>query len=536
MRMRKKPNLVPRMERCAATLITDPEALRGHWLEHFPGHQALQLELGCGKGRFTADTAAQNPDIFLAAIEKVPDAMVVGMERVTERGLENVRFLDRDAANLLDMFAPGEVSRIYINFPDPWKKSRQHKRRLTYAGFLALYANVLPLGGEDAALRACLPQVLRRGTARLNDMQAFGTALDELYGARIEAAVRKEGENLCIGFLSDCIDETYAPGADGLTAGVIGLLCDLLYDPYLQDGLFCAAYVEGERGNLIDRIAALKNDPRSWAPRRLNELMCENENYGKSALGTIEQAERITPETLYVAYRRALSEAQVELFYCGTMMPDEVEAHFMATPLAQPREGTLYQPHMVVQARPAGDVREVVEDAEVTQGKLSLGFRTGGAWLGSDNAPAYWLFQTAFGGSTSSRLFLNVREKKSLCYYASAQFVTSKGLLLVNSGIENANFAVARDEILHQLDECRAGALTDAELDTARKTLANGWRAMLDDPLTLERSWLGQAASGLLIPPEKRIEQISAVTPEQVTAAAQNTALDTVYFMKGAAR
>ena len=181
---------------------------------------------------------------------------------------------------------------------------------------------VLPLGGEDAALRACLPQVLRRGTARLNDMQAFGTALDELYGARIEAAVRKEGENLCIGFLSDCIDEAYAPGADGLTAGVIGLLCDLLYNPYLQDGLFCVAYVEGERGNLIDRIAALKNDPRSWAPRRLSEIMCENEDYGKSALGTIEQAERITPETLYAAYRRALSEAQVELFYCGTMMPD----------------------------------------------------------------------------------------------------------------------------------------------------------------------------------------------------------------------
>ncbi len=126
---------------------------------------------------------------------------------------------------------------------------------------------VLPLGGEDAALRACLPQVLRRGTARLNDMQAFGTALDELYGARIEAAVRKEGENLCIGFLSDCIDEAYAPGADSLTAGVIDLLCDLLYNPYLQDGLFCTAYAEGERGNLIDRIAALKNDPRSWAPR-----------------------------------------------------------------------------------------------------------------------------------------------------------------------------------------------------------------------------------------------------------------------------
>ena len=114
-----------------------------------PRPSALQLELGLRpRAAFTADTAAQNPDIFLAAIEKVPDAMVVGMERVTERGIENVRFLDRDAINLLDMFAPGEVSRIYINFPDPWKKSRQYKRRLTYAGFLALYANVLPLGGE----------------------------------------------------------------------------------------------------------------------------------------------------------------------------------------------------------------------------------------------------------------------------------------------------------------------------------------------------------------------------------------------------
>ena len=148
MRMRKKPNLIPRMERCAAIQVTEPEALRGRWLETFPGHSALHLEIGCGKGRFTADTAEQNPGVFLAAIEKVPDAMVVGMERVTDRGLTNVRFMDKDAVNLLDYFAQGEVSRIYINFPDPWKKSRQKKRRLTFPGFLAIYANLLPTGGE----------------------------------------------------------------------------------------------------------------------------------------------------------------------------------------------------------------------------------------------------------------------------------------------------------------------------------------------------------------------------------------------------
>lgn len=395
---------------------------------------------------------------------------------------------------------------------------------------------LLPLGGENAALRACLPQVLRRGTAEYTNLNALGAALDELYGARIESAVRKEGENLCIGFLADCIDEACVPDADGLTARLVRLLASLLTEPYLPGGGFSADYVEGEKNALCDRIAALRNDPRSWAVRRLTALMCDSERYGASAFGTVENAREITAEKLFAAWREALGRAKIELFYCGTHTPDEIEAMWRETPLAAPRPGEIYQPHTEVLASPASAPREIIEEEQVTQGKLSLGFRTGGAWLGSDNAPAYWLFQTAFGGSTSSRLFLNVREKKSLCYYASAQFVTSKGLLLVNSGIENANFEVARDEILHQLDECRAGALTDAELDTARKTLANGWRAMLDDPLTLERYWLGQAASGLLIPPEKRIEQISAVTPEQVTAAAQNTALDTVYFMKGAAR
>ena len=149
---------------------------------------------------------------------------------------------------------------------------------------------------------------------------------------------------------------------------------------------------------------------------------------------------------------------------------------------------------------------------------------------------AYWMFQTIYGGSTSAKLFLNVREKKSLCYYASAQFVASKGLMIVNSGIENGNFEVARDEILHQLDLCRKGEITDAELESARKTLVNGWRTMLDDPLTLERYWMGQAAAGTLVSHEERIEQVTDITREQVIAAAQSTALDTVFFMKGAAK
>lgn len=136
------------MQAVSELLVTEGAQLRGHWLEAFPGYTRLEVELGCGKGRFTADTAASEPDTLLIALEKVPDAMILAMERVHDRGLGNVRFMDMDAAHLTELFAPGEAGRIYINFCDPWPKSRDAKFRLTAPNFLRSYASVLPLGGQ----------------------------------------------------------------------------------------------------------------------------------------------------------------------------------------------------------------------------------------------------------------------------------------------------------------------------------------------------------------------------------------------------
>ena len=148
MRMRKKPNLIPRMERCAQVQIKDPKALKGMWRESFADYKKLWLELGCGKGRFTAGTAQANPDSMLIAVEKVPDAMVTAMERVCDAGIENIRFIDMDALELGEVFDNAEVGRIFINFCDPWPKSRDAKHRLTAPGFLRSYADLLPMGGE----------------------------------------------------------------------------------------------------------------------------------------------------------------------------------------------------------------------------------------------------------------------------------------------------------------------------------------------------------------------------------------------------
>ena len=148
MRMRKKPNLIPRLERCAPVTVSEPEGYRGRWLQSYTGYSGVDIEIGCGKGRFTSGIAAENPDILFVAVEKVPEAIVVAMERALDNGLDNVRFIHFDADDLSAVFAPGEVRRIYLNFSDPWPKNKDEKRRLTNRRFLEMYSEILETRGE----------------------------------------------------------------------------------------------------------------------------------------------------------------------------------------------------------------------------------------------------------------------------------------------------------------------------------------------------------------------------------------------------
>lgn len=148
MRMRKMKNLDKRLEDCAAYRITDPETHKGSWRALMPEARELRVEIGCGKGKFTAETAAAEPDVLLIAIERVREAMVVAMEKARAMGLKNVYFIDMDVANIEECFAPGEIDLMYVNFCDPWPRSKNAKRRLTHRGFLQKYRRVIRPGGE----------------------------------------------------------------------------------------------------------------------------------------------------------------------------------------------------------------------------------------------------------------------------------------------------------------------------------------------------------------------------------------------------
>ncbi len=148
MRMRKKPNVIPRMEACAAWQVLDPAAQKGNWKNLMPEATALWVEVGCGKGKFTVETAEANPGVLMIAIERCREAMVMAMEKAKAMGLKNVFFVDMDVANMEGCFEKGEIDRLFINFPDPWPRSKNAKRRLTFRTFLKMYSRVIRDGGQ----------------------------------------------------------------------------------------------------------------------------------------------------------------------------------------------------------------------------------------------------------------------------------------------------------------------------------------------------------------------------------------------------
>ena len=200
MRMRKKKNLDVRFAACADVMVFEPKELRGKWRALFGNDNPLHLEIGCGKGRFTLGTAQAEPDVLFIAVELVPDAMVVAMERCVNAGLTNVFFVDANADQLPQFFAPGEVDRIYLNFSDPWPSNRHAKRRLTHGNFLKLYRQVLKMGGQIHF--------------KTDNQPLFEFSVEELpkFGFELSEVTRNLHENGPVGVMTDYEAKFYEQG------------------------------------------------------------------------------------------------------------------------------------------------------------------------------------------------------------------------------------------------------------------------------------------------------------------------------------
>jgi len=389
------------------------------------------------------------------------------------------------------------------------------------------------LSEKTAALNALLPRVLRRGSGALPDMERISAALDELYGARIEPLLRKKGELHCVGLFTDFPDDRYIPGGQSVLEQAALLLGQMLISPNMKDGLFREDYVQSEKANLIDDIRAAINDKRGYAVDRLLEEMCADEAYGINKLGGEKEAAAITAASLTAQYKKLISESKIEVLYCGSAESQRVKKAIIAAlhGLNARENAALPETQIILKPKSSAPVR-VTEKLDVSQGKLTVGFRLGKA-METPDYPALIVFNSVYGGSITSKLFLNVRERLSLCYYASSMLDKHKGVMLVSSGVEFENFETALNEILFQLQEVKDGKITEWELVSAKRYVITSIMSGLDRLGGLEELYFDCRVSKVPYDPIDICGKVYEISLERVVSIASGAEPDMVYFLTG---
>ena len=387
-------------------------------------------------------------------------------------------------------------------------------------------ALLLPLREETASAYALLPYLLRRGCAAYPDYTALQQRLNELYGASINASVARIGEMQTLMLSAVSIDDRFALNKEAVAAQCAELLLSMLFEPVLENGVFRTADVEQERRCLLERIQSEINEKRLYARSRCEQLLCAGEPYAVDRYGTPERVAALDEAAVTAAWKQALREARIQLIYQGEGDEQAVKAAFTASCAHIDGRNPCVAETLVRAAHEP--VREQTETMAVQQAKLVMGFRTAVAEP-SPEVDALRLMNALLGGTPHSLLFRNVRERLSLCYYCASSYDRQKGVLLVDSGVEEEKAEQAKAEILRQLDAIRAGNFTAEDLESARLSVINQFRTVGDLQSTLAGWYLGQCAGETLRTPEQAAQAIEAVTREQVMHAAAQVALEAVY-------
>lgn len=388
---------------------------------------------------------------------------------------------------------------------------------------------IAPLSRENAHFNAMIPLILMRACEKYPSQASINKRLQYLYSGDIGARNDSFGEYQIFGFKANMLNDRYTQGTD-VTGETVDLLCEMIFNPYLKNGVFDKEFTKGEKTNLIDTIEAEVNNKGQYAVKRLKSEMHKDEVFGISKMGEVEDVKKITEKTLYEAYKNALKNDLIEIYFVGKADISKVVSAFKNRFEGLERTPKAIAPVEIKMA--ANTVKEVVDTEKVNQGKLVLGFRLGYHYS-EDKYHLIQLFNEVFGGSPTAKLFLNVREKMSLCYYCRSNVAQRTGTMLVSSGIESKNKDVAKKAILDQLEMIKNGEITEEEFDSAKKSIRNGYLAIYDSAEAMETWVFFRGLCNISTTPIIETEKIEKATIEDVKAVANKITLDTVYFLKG---
>jgi len=384
-----------------------------------------------------------------------------------------------------------------------------------------------PLTKEEVTKNALLPLVLKRGTDEYKTNLEIQKKLEENYGADLSVAINKRGEKHVLRFTVETVNGDYV-GNKEYISDVFNLLKSIIFNPLLEDGYFKKSYVDQEKENLKRRIESRINDKRSYALDRCIEEMCKNERFSIYPLGNIEDLPGIDESILYNHYNNIIKTSPIEIFFVGDY--DDKMVDHMKEMANIEREETITIPREQIMAG-SKTKNMVYDDLDVNQGKLVLGYRTGipyedrlynGLLIGSD----------ILGGGPNSKLFKNVREKESLAYYVTSTIFKYKSIMLIDGGIEFANFEKTIDIIKEQIEEIQKGNFTTDDIEISKKSLISSTKSIKDSIFLISEYFFSQILSNDNRSLEEIIEDIDRVTKEEIVEAMSKLTLDTIYFMR----
>ncbi|WP_375103282.1 EF-P 5-aminopentanol modification-associated protein YfmF [Paenibacillus sp. RS8] len=397
----------------------------------------------------------------------------------------------------------------------------------TYA--ISLYAGI-PLDENTVTSTALAPFVLRRGTATYPETTQFRERLEELYGAGFGFDIYKRGDYQIVQFRMDTINDSFVQNQENLLEQSFAFLGEVLTRPLVEDGSFRPSYVATERETVRKKLESIVNDKIRYAAERCIEEMCRNEPYRLHPLGQRADLDRITPKSLYESYNAWLDEAILDLYVVGDTTVDEVEKLVQRHFGRIQSEVGLYSSKFVPVS--VNEVRTVEEKLDVSQGKLNLGLRTSITYKDDSYASAL-MYNGILGGYPHSKLFVNVREKASLAYYASSRYDGHKGIGTIQSGIETQNYGKAVDIIEKQLEEMKAGNISDLELSQTKAMIRNQLSEIPDSAFEMISYDFNRQLSGKDRTADQLLQQVEQIGAEDVKAAAETFQLDTIYFLTG---
>lgn len=386
-----------------------------------------------------------------------------------------------------------------------------------------------PLAEQTVTSTALTPFVLRRGTELRPETKQFREYLDDLYGAGFGFDIYKRGDYQIVQMRMDIINDRFVSSNESLLKKGLDFVGETLTRPALENGRFRDKYVDSEKQTLQKRLEAVINDKVRYAAERCIEEMCSDDPYRLHALGKIEELDAISSQSLYSDYQTWLQNAPLDIYVVGNTTLEEVEAIVKESFKINRSQDAGYEPSKTQAWQ--REVKTVIERLDVNQGKLNMGLRTNVSY-GDEQYPVALMYNGVLGGYAHSKLFINVREKASLAYYASSRFDGHKGILTIQSGIEMQNYEKAVDIIKKQLQAMEQGEISETEMSQTRAMISNQLRELQDSAFELISFDFNAILSGKERTVAGLIEAVNQVDAKMIAEAAKRVQLDTIYFLR----